>query len=350
MTYPYAQAVDPVSVQMNPKKLGKVIALFKKQQSNGAFQGGQMVVRRFGEVVVNEHIGIARPSQSTESITYSVQHNTPFPVYSAGKPIAAIVIAILEDRGLLDVAAPISDLLPEFAAHNKQDITTLDILTHTAGILIPSSYTLVPEKQLVWRSIVEATPMYPRGTFAYMPLEYGVILTEIVMRVTGKTLPEFLDAEIATPLHLPALQYGLANRDINTLAYSFWLGKKPVKIYDALIADVEENMNAEACFNSMNPAYNMITDASTLAAFYEFLIRKELSPNGKPLLSEQTLHKYTTKAISGWNKTLKIPLSMGRGFTLGGMLPSAYGWWNTQGCFGHGGMFSSLAYGDHRAR
>ncbi|MCX7120066.1 MAG: serine hydrolase, partial [Legionellales bacterium] len=88
---------------------------------------------------------------------------------------------------------------------------------------MPSSYTLTPEKKLVWRSIVEAAPMYPRGTFAYMQLEYGVILSEIVMRVTGKTLPEFLDVEIATPLHLPALQYGLANRDINTLAYSFWL-------------------------------------------------------------------------------------------------------------------------------
>ena len=87
-----------------------------------------------------------------------------------------------------------------------------------------------------------------------------------------------------------------------------------------------------------------------LAAFYECMIRKGLGPNGRQLLSNQTLHKYTTKAISGWNKTLKIPLSMGRGFTLGGLFPSAYGWWNTQGCFGHGGMFSSLAYGDHRTQ
>jgi hypothetical protein len=43
MTYPYAQAVDPVSVQMDPKKLENVIDLFKKQQSSGAFPGGQMV-------------------------------------------------------------------------------------------------------------------------------------------------------------------------------------------------------------------------------------------------------------------------------------------------------------------
>ena len=119
MTYPYAQAVDPVSVQMDPKKLENVIDLFKKQQSSGAFPGGQMVVRRFGEVVVNESIGIARPALSTNSIPYSVKHHTPFPVYSTGKPIAAIVIAILEDRGLIDVTAPISDLLSEFAAHGK---------------------------------------------------------------------------------------------------------------------------------------------------------------------------------------------------------------------------------------
>lgn len=350
MSHSYAQPVDPLSVNMNPKKLQKVIALFHQQQADGAFPGGQMVVRRYGEVVVNEHIGMARPAKSPHTLASLVQEQTPFPIYSAGKPIAAIVIALMEDRALLDVTAPISDLLPEFAAHGKEQINTLDVLTHTAGILIPSSYTLDPEKLLVWQMIVEAKPMYSRGTFAYMPLEYGIILNEIVLRVTGKTLAEFLHTEIAIPLNLPALQYGLAQRDINTLAYSFWLGKTPIKIYDVLIANVENSINSAVCFNSMNPAYNMITDANTLAEFYEFLVRKGVSSANKRVISQQTLDKYTHKAVSGWNKTLKIPLSMGRGFTLGGLLPSAYGWWNTLGCFGHGGLFSSLAFGDHRTQ
>lgn len=344
------QPIDPSFVQMNPQKLQKVIALFHKQHADGAFPGGQMVVRRYGKIVVNEAIGIARSTKSPANDAFRVQQDTPFPVYSAGKPIAAIVIALLEDRGLLDVHAPIAALLPEFSAYGKDHITTLDVLTHTAGILIPSAYTVDPEKQLSWHMIVEAKPMYPRGTFAYMPLEYGVLLNAIVSQLTGKTLAECLNTDIAIPLNLPALQYGLAQRDINTIAYSFWLGKTPVKLYDAWITDVEGKINAAACFDSMNPAYNMITDANTLASFYEFLVQKGISPTGKHIVSSTLLDQYTHKAVSGWNKTLKIPLSMGRGFTLGGLLPSSYGWWNTGGCFGHGGLFSSLAYGDHRTQ
>lgn len=274
-----------------------------------------------------------------------------FPVYSAGKPIPAIAIALLEDRALLDIEAPIAEVLPEFSAHSKELITTLDVLTHAAGILIPSSYTLNPDKQMTWQTIVEATPVYPRGTFAYMPLEYGVILSKIVEHISGKSFDEFIYKEFAKPLQLPALQFGLINREIHSLAHSYWFGNPSVKLYGTKISEnLEESINAKNCLDSNNPACNLITDASSLAGFYEFLIRKGINTHGKRLVSEQIIEKYTMHAISGWNKTLKLPIAMGRGFTLGSIFPSAYGWWNSQSCFGHGGLFSSLAFGDHHRK
>lgn len=62
---------------------------------------------------------------------------TPLPLFSAGKPLAAIAIAMLEDRGTLDVRAPIAQIFPEFAQHDKEKITTLDVLTHRSGMLMP---------------------------------------------------------------------------------------------------------------------------------------------------------------------------------------------------------------------
>lgn len=331
---------------LNFNKLAQVIDLFKHQQNIGDFLGGQMVVRYEQEVVVNENIGFLHAHPISQ---IPVQQNTLFPVYSVGKPIPAIAIALLEDRALLDIEAPIADLLPEFAVHGKALITTLDVLTHCAGILIPSAYTLLPEKRMTWNTIVEAKPLYPRGTFAYMPLEYGIILSKIVEKISGKTFDDFIARELAKPLGLPALQFGLQDRKSQSIAHSFWLGHKSIKIYGTQIADnIEDSINAKNCFESKNPAYNLITDASSLASFYEFLIRKGVTIAGKRLISEQTVEKYTMPAISGWNKTLKLPLTMGRGFTLGSRLPSAYGWWNSQACFGHGGLFSSLAFGDHR--
>lgn len=69
------------------------------------------------------------------------QSTTPFPVLSAGKPLAATVIAKLEDRGVLDIQSPIAQIFPEFARHNKEEITTLDVLTHRSGCLMPGFLT-----------------------------------------------------------------------------------------------------------------------------------------------------------------------------------------------------------------
>lgn len=125
-----------------------------------------------------------------------------------------------------------------------------------------------------------------------------------------------------------------------------------MKIYGSYIADnIEKSLNDPAFFDSMNPAYNMITDAASLAAFYEFLVNKGKTVTGTQLISEKTFLTYTHKAVSGWNKTLHVPLTMGRGFTLGAaLMPSIYGWWHASSCFGHGGFFSALAFGDHHTK
>lgn len=137
-TFPYESPVTPASVGIDADKLTGVITLFKKQQSSGAFPGGQFVARRNGKLVVNETVGIARGFRSGETTPLMKDnHRTPFPVLSAGKPLAAICIALLEERGLLDIKAPIVQLFPEFGQHGKEHITTLDGLTHRSGLLIP---------------------------------------------------------------------------------------------------------------------------------------------------------------------------------------------------------------------
>lgn len=353
MSFPYETPVEPSSVNMNTNKLSDVVERFQRQQSSGAFPGGQMVVRRNGRVALNVAVGFARGLRSTESIEpVNVQPQTPFPVYSSGKPLAAIAVAMLEERGILDVEAPIAEIFPEFAQHGKGNITTLDVLTHRAGILVPSLYTEyknVSNRESVLSRLVDAKPVYKRGTFAYMPTEFGAILCEIMQRVVGKTLAEFVTEEISLPLNLPALRYGLADRARNSLAYTYWLGKDKVMVGGNNVAEnFEEINNSAELFDSRNPAFSMVTDAASLAAFYEFLLNKGVTSAGKQLVSEKTIHRYTTRSVSGWNKSLGTFIAVGRGFTVGTLTPSAFGWWNTGECFGHGGAFSSLAFGDYK--
>lgn len=102
-------------VGLDPRMLGQAIETFRAQQAAGAFPGGQFVVRRFGKPIISEALGCARGCAGREEDTsLSVQPDTPFPAYSCGKPLAAIAVAMLEDRGRLDPNSPVADGFPEF--------------------------------------------------------------------------------------------------------------------------------------------------------------------------------------------------------------------------------------------
>ena len=348
--FPYEPAVDAADVQMDAAAVRKVARQFHGQHEQGAFPGGQLVVRRGGKVALKIACGVARGWQGRGGDTpLRVRDDTPFPVYSTGKPMAAIVIALLESRGVLDVAAPVVSVLPEFSGLGRDRISILDVLTHRAGILLSDmidNHRLWADREAVWQRLLATSPRYPRGTFAYMPAEYGLILDRLVMRLTGRTIAELFRDEIAQPLGLYNMHYGLGQRRLDELAWSCWLGRDRYVVADMDVADrFEEKNNDPAVFSAGNPAFSMVSDAASLAAFYEFLLNGG-SMGGRQLIPQQIVQRCITRQVSGWNRSLKTYLSLGRGFMLGTPTPSFYGWWGTSGCFGHPGIFSSLAYGD----
>lgn len=352
-SFPYETAVEPASVEMDARKLASVVERFRQQSATGAFPGGQLVVRRNGKLVLNESVGIARGYRNDEALSaVSVAPQTPFPCHSCGKPLAAIVVAMLEDRGKLDINAPISEVFPEFGRNGKEAITTLDVLTHRSGVLMPhlaNQLALWNDREAMEKELAGVAPTYPRGTLAYGPGEFGWILSEVVRRVDGRSLTEYFTEEIATPLCLPSLRFGLAGRALDSLAHQYWLGGDKVMVAGFNAAyKFEEMTNAKLFFDSLNPAFTLITDAASLAAFYDFILNGGRTASGERLISEQTLRRYTSRQVAGFDKSLKTFLAVGRGFLLGTLTPSFYGWWNTTQCFGHAGVFSCLAFGDYQ--
>lgn len=351
-SFPYENAVEPASLEMDARRR-RVVERFRQQFATGAFPGGQLVVRRNGKLVLNESVGIARGYRSDEAIpSVLVTPQTPFPCHSCGKPLAAIVVAMLEDRGKLDINAPISEVFPEFGCNGKEAITTLDILTHRSGVLMPhlaNQLELWNDREAMEKEVAGVTPIYPRGTLAYGPGEFGWILSEVVRRVDGRSLTEYFTEEIATPLRLPSLRFGLAGRALDSLSHQYWLGKDKVMVAGFNAAyKFEEMTNAKLFFDSLNPAFTLITDAASLAAFYDFILNGGVTASGERLISGQVLRQYTIRHVFGLDKSLKTFLAVGRGFLLGTLTPSFYGWWNTKQCFGHAGVFSCLAFGDYQ--
>lgn len=81
--FPYEPIVDTQVVSMNEQRIKRVIQRFQTACASGIFPGGQLVVRRFGKMVINEACGVARgyhPKERTSPILVTPQ--TLFPVYS----------------------------------------------------------------------------------------------------------------------------------------------------------------------------------------------------------------------------------------------------------------------------
>jgi CubicO group peptidase (beta-lactamase class C family) len=109
-----------------------------------------------------------------------------------------------------------------------------------------------------------------------------------------------------------------------------------------------EDQNSPLYLEAQNPATSMVTNAGSLASFYDFLLAGGHTPQGKQLISRPLVETYTTRQVQGWDRSLRAPNSLGYGFMVGGRGPSSFGWWGTQDCFGHGGGFCCLALGDRR--
>lgn len=338
---------------VDARRVELVAERFLRQQAQGRFPGGQLVARRGGRVILNLNCGLARGWRNRGGdAPIEVRETTPFPVYSAGKPMAAIIVASLEARGLLDLTAPIASILPDFAGMGRDGITTLDVLTHRAGILLPdlvTHYEKWGNGDDTWRHLVSTPPRYPRGTFAYMPTEFGIILDRIVPELTGVNVARQFHDAFAKPLGLTAMHYGLGDLALDELAWTYWLtDRKRYMVAGINVADrFEEKANHDFVFSAMNPAFSMVANAMSLAAFYECLVNGGRAPDGAQLIPEPILKRYTSRQVSGWNRSVRSYLSLGYGFMLGLPVPSFYGWWGSSGCFGHPGLFSSIAFADH---
>ncbi|MCO4771587.1 MAG: beta-lactamase family protein [Deltaproteobacteria bacterium] len=355
--FPHEEPVDPPLVGMDPDGVEDVVRRFKRQQRRGKFPGGQLSVRRHGRLIINEAVGNARGHGGADgqSEPLAATTKTLFPCFSAGKAVLAIAIALLEQRGLLNVRDPIVTHFPEFAAASdkeKREITILDVLTHRGGILMREFCSRLdewPDWDKVRSAMINARPTHRRGTLAYHPLEYGWLLAEVAQRVTGEFFPTWLEREIARPCGLPRLRFGCEPEQVDQVAHPYWLGAPDGLIAGLQAARMFEDVATDpALATAFIPGAGLMTDAGTLAGFYAMLVNGGITQSGDRLLGLDVVRKYTTRHVMGWDRTNSAPIALGRGFFLGTLGPSLYGWWKTESAFGHAGAFCTLGFADHK--
>jgi CubicO group peptidase (beta-lactamase class C family) len=161
--------------------------------------GGSVAVFVDGEPVVDVWGGHADADR-----TVPWRSDTIVNVWSVTKTMTALCALILADRGDLDPDAPVARYWPEFAAAGKEKVLVRQLLAHTAGL--PDWDGPVADGDLYdWPSVTARlaarAPRWEPGTAAgYHSLTQGFLVGEVVRRITGRSVGEFLADEVTGPL------------------------------------------------------------------------------------------------------------------------------------------------------
>ena len=125
-------------------------------------------------------------------------------VWSISKTITNLAALMCIDRGLLDPYEKVATYWPEFAANGKADIEVRHFLSHTAGLPTWEGFDHPEDIYDIPRAtaqLASQAPWWTPGTQSgYHLITQGHLVGELVRRVSGKPLNEFIRTEITEPL------------------------------------------------------------------------------------------------------------------------------------------------------
>jgi uncharacterized protein YbbC (DUF1343 family)/CubicO group peptidase (beta-lactamase class C family) len=134
----------------------------------------------------------------------SMTEDTIFDAASLTKVCATTpAIMMLVEREELDLDAPVTKYIPEFGQNGKQDVTIRHLMTHTSGLRsgIRNDGTWSGWDAAIKKASAENLQSTPGTMFLYSDVNFFV-LGEVVQRVSGQNLQDFVAKEIYAPLKM----------------------------------------------------------------------------------------------------------------------------------------------------
>lgn len=141
-------------------------------------------------------------------------------MYSLAKSMCATCVHILADRGQVDLEAPVATYWPEFAQAGKEDVKIRHILSHNCGVCFADAAApgdLYDYDRMI-AVLEQQAPAWPPGSKgAYNTVNIGYLLGEVVRRVTGTPIQQFLQENVCQPLGAD-YQIGVTPDDLDRVA------------------------------------------------------------------------------------------------------------------------------------
>ncbi|MEV1061772.1 serine hydrolase domain-containing protein [Streptomyces sp. NPDC050263] len=287
-------------------------------------------------------------------------------VRSATKGVAAAVLLLLHQRGELDLDAPVGRYWPEYKTAGKERTLVRHVLAHRAGVPVldrPLTPAEAADPELGAAAVAAQPPAWEPGTdHGYHAQTYSWLTGELVRRITGRPIGEWIAQEVAGPvradlwLGLPAAAAARVGRvgHVDAPVRAGALRTRPKQaVADAYADPASLTRRAFAAITPLpdenDPAYraaalpasNGIATADGLARFYASLIG-EVEGGGVRLFRPETVELARGEQSSGPDRVLVVNTRFG----LGHMLHGAASPLLSPGAFGHPGRGGALGLAD----
>ncbi len=269
---------------------------------------------------------------------------------SACKPIVAVAVAQLEERGLVSYDDPVALHIPEFAENEKESVTIYHLLTHTSGLRLAEA---VSSQTTDWETVIRRIcsvklekDWVPGKKAGYHISSSWFVLGEIVRRVGGLPLSQYCRKNIFEPCGMSETRMGIP------FAEQKILGTKVAKIHEFKDGDLrpDPTMNT-VLLEALRPASNVWGPASDLLKFYQMMLAGGASDERRVIKPDTARDMVFRHRERMFDETFKHTMDVGLGFMLNSArygqetLPYGFGG-ASDSAFGHSGSQCSLGFAD----
>ena len=322
--------------------LSRSVSVLESGLRDGRHIGAQLYVSLNGEVLGDIAIGEARPGvlMTPETIMLWL---------SAGKPLVAAAIAMLWERGLLQLDDLVTQHIPEFAANGKGAITIRHILTHTAGFRGgETGWPDHPWDEIIQRVVnLRQEPSRVPGKKAGYHLQTSwFVLAELIRRLDGRAFEQFMREEIFVPLGMNDSWFAITAGEYRALGNRLGIMHSTEKgVAEATTLD------SEASCTVPRPGGGAHGPARELGRFYEMMLGHGRLGAARILLP-QTVEAMVARHRTGmYDNTFKHAMDWGLAFIINSptpdvKMPYGFGLHASPRAFGHGGAMSTGGLAD----
>jgi len=311
-------------------------AVAREHLERGLHSGAQLAVYRDGELQLDGRLGTA------------AREDARMIWFSATKPLTAVCILMLAERGALDLDRPIAEVWPEFGAGGKAACTPRHVLTHQGGFpVFPRNFDWaeIGDWHAATKAVAGLEAEWEPGTaVGYHPVTYGFALGELIRRVDGRMPRDFMREELFEPLGMDA-SLGVDEADLAHVVAVEAMSEVTFEDPEGgerRTSEMAQRFNRPSTLRAQIPAANAIGAAAALASFYAMLERGGALEGVSVLRPESVAEATRVHAEAVADRTSGLPSSYGLGFMVGGIWEP----YSMRGVFGHGGQQCAISYAD----